>query len=73
MCLWPLKTLHHLKRKTQGKVGQMAFKLDMSKAYDKVKWEFLERIMRHLGLGDRLVNLIMSCISSVSYSVLLNG
>ena len=51
----------------------MAFKLDMSKAYDKVEWEFLERIMRHLGLGDRLVNLIMSCISSVSYSVLFNG
>ena len=29
--------------------------------------------MRHLGLGDRLVKLIMSCISFVSYSVLLNG
>ena len=29
--------------------------------------------MRHLGLGERMVSLIMSCISSVSYSVLLNG
>ena len=29
--------------------------------------------MRHLGLGERLVRLIMSCISSVSYSALLNG
>ena len=29
--------------------------------------------MWHLGLGERMVNLIMSCISSVSYSVLLNG
>ena len=29
--------------------------------------------MKHLGLGERLVRLIMSCITSVSYSVLLNG
>ena len=67
------ETLHYHKRKTQGKVGQMALKLDMSKAYNRVEWKFLERIMRHLGLGDRMVKLIMSCISSVSYSVLLNG
>ena len=51
----------------------MALKLDMNKAYDRVEWGFLERIMQHLGLGDRMVNLIMSCISSVSYSMLLNG
>ena len=51
----------------------MALKLDMSKTYDRVEWEFLEQAMRHLGLGERLVRLIMSCISSVSYSVLLNG
>ena len=50
----------------------MAFKLDTSKAYDRVEWEFLERAMKHLRLGVRMVNLIMSCISSVSYSVLLN-
>ena len=67
------ETLHYLKRKTNGKVGQMALKLDMSQVYDRVEWEFLERAMRHLGLGKRMVRLIMSCISSVSYSVILNG
>ena len=51
----------------------MALKLDMSKVYDRVEWEFLEKTMRHLGLGDRLVSLTMSCITSVSYSMLLNG
>ena len=51
----------------------MALKLDMSKAYDRVEWDFLERAMLHLGFFGRFIATIMSCIKSVSYSVLLNG
>lgn len=29
--------------------------------------------MWHLGLGERLVSLIMSCLRSISYSIILNG
>ena len=29
--------------------------------------------MRHLGLGDKMVSFIMSCIISVSYYMFLNG
>ena len=66
------ETLHYLKRKTQRKLGFMALKLNMSKAYDRVEWEFLERAMIHLGFFGRFVNLIMSCIKTVSFSALLN-
>ena len=45
----------------------------MSKAYDRVEWVFLERIMRHLGIEDRLIKIIMACVQSISYAVLLNG
>jgi hypothetical protein len=33
----------------KGKKGYMALKLDMSKVYDRVKWEILEAIMTKIG------------------------
>lgn len=32
--------MHYLKRKTVGKDGYMAIKLDMSKTYDRIGWDF---------------------------------
>lgn len=44
------EVLHYLNRKTQGKVGYAALKVDMAKAYDHVEWVFLEKVMLKIGL-----------------------
>lgn len=51
----------------------MAVKLDISKAYDQVEWEFLRQIMLKIGLPDQWVELAMGTVRTASYSVLING
>ena len=67
------ETLYHMKTKPTGKEGFMALKLDMSKAYDRVEWAFLKQVMLKMGFNTKWVSLMMECISSVSYSILING
>lgn len=51
----------------------MAIKVDMEKAYDRVRWSFLAETLCLTGMPDDLVALIMHCVSSVSMKVLWNG
>ena len=67
------ETMHSIAKKRKGKEGPMTIKLDMSKAYNRVEWAYLESMMRKLGFNEKWISLIMMCVTMVSYSVLING
>ena len=71
--LMAFETLHYMKNHQSGKTGFMALKLDMSKAYDRVEWSFMKELLRKLGFHEKWVALMMECITTVSYSILING
>lgn len=59
--------------KSKGKKGYMAFKIDQEKAYDKIEWSFIKEMLANFKFSGNLLELIMSCVSSVSTSLLFNG
>ncbi|XP_073120906.1 uncharacterized protein [Henckelia pumila] len=61
-----------IRSRKKGKDGYAALKLDMSKAYDRVEWKFLEAIMNRLGFSGSWIRKVMKCVSSVSYSFSVN-
>ncbi|KAH1107204.1 hypothetical protein J1N35_010972 [Gossypium stocksii] len=66
------EVLHSFKMKKNGKVGNFALKLDISKVYDRVEWDFLSGMMTKLGFHLDWIVLIMRCVCSVTYTVGIN-
>ncbi|XP_061993910.1 uncharacterized protein LOC133711840 [Rosa rugosa] len=63
----------HKCRYAKGKKGFLVWKIDLSKAYDKLNWNFINQVLYELQIPDQLTKLIMHCITSPSFQVILNG
>ncbi|RVW38710.1 Transposon TX1 uncharacterized 149 kDa protein [Vitis vinifera] len=59
-------------RRRSGEEG-VVFKIDFEKAYDHVKWDFLDHVLEKKGFSPRWRKWMSGCLSSVSYAILVNG
>ena len=67
------ETMHYISQKRTGKIGEMALKLDMNKAYDRMEWDCLKGIMLKVGIHRRMVEIVIRCVYIVTYSIRING
>nr|GEV00563.1 RNA-directed DNA polymerase, eukaryota, reverse transcriptase zinc-binding domain protein [Tanacetum cinerariifolium] len=51
----------------------LVFKVDFEKAYDSVRWDFLDEILRKFGFGDKWCKWIQCCLRSSRGSIIVNG
>ena len=65
--------LNVLRKKKGRKFSFGALKIDMSKAYDRVNSNFLKAVLSVMKFDSKWINWIMKCVSSVSYTLLVNG
>lgn len=63
--------IHSLDVKTRG--ANLALKIDMSKAYDRLSWKFLCSVLSAFGFSDRWIGLVMRSVDNCHFGVLLNG
>ncbi|CAN6679166.1 unnamed protein product [Malus baccata var. baccata] len=67
------EVFHFLKGRKSKHKFEMGIKIDMLKAYDRVEWVFLDSVMERMGFYSLWRKLIMGCVSSVKFAVILNG
>ncbi|XP_059292392.1 uncharacterized protein LOC132045832 [Lycium ferocissimum] len=48
-------------------------KVDLRKAYDTLEWGFLRQMLSTLGFPSKFTHWVMTCVSTVSYSLMLNA
>ncbi|XP_048593391.1 uncharacterized protein LOC125576910 [Brassica napus] len=64
---------HALRTKPSGRNKRMAIKTDISKAYDRMEWSFIEAVMRKMGFSEIWITWIMRCITSDKLMHRVNG
>ncbi|KAL2903953.1 hypothetical protein RDABS01_002663 [Bienertia sinuspersici] len=72
-CLLANEMLHLLKTRKKGRKFLAVLKVDLSKAYDRIRWDFLEKVLVNMNFPAVWVGWLMECVSTVRYAILVNG
>ncbi|GKA13005.1 RNA-directed DNA polymerase, eukaryota, reverse transcriptase zinc-binding domain protein [Tanacetum coccineum] len=57
----------------EKKKQTLIFKVDFEKAYDSVRWDFLDDVLSKFGFGDKWRKWIQCCLHSSRGSIIING
>ncbi|KAF7153549.1 hypothetical protein RHSIM_Rhsim01G0014300 [Rhododendron simsii] len=63
------EVFHYMKHKKKGPKSSVALKPDLNKAYDRVCWDFLFKVMEKMGFDRKWINWVQQCVCSVKYSI----
>lgn len=63
----------HSMRTTKDQTGWMAIKVDLEKAYNRIRWDFLHDTLLIVGLLVMIRKLIMNCVTTSTTQILWNG
>lgn len=51
----------------------MAIKVDLKKAYDRLEWSFIHKVLQAFYFPQNIIKVIISCITSTSMAILIKG
>lgn len=62
-----------LDSRLKSQIPGLVCKIDLEKAFDNVKWSFVDEVLLRMGFGEVWRKWINGCIRRVPFSVLVNG
>jgi hypothetical protein len=66
-------TIAHSFSLTSWKSMDFMLKIDLAKTFDRVEWRFIVSALTQKGLHNHFIYLVYACISSPTFSVIING
>lgn len=66
------KIIHSIKKR-EAVDSSLILKLDFSKAYDCIRWDFLDLVLFYIGFGEKWRGWIVECVFSARAAVFING